>query len=544
MTDGPGRGGRRGAARRVARAAERLRSAAKGALQWARRRPITETASPRLALASWTAALDASGPVRRRVMVVASRNLTWIEWAVYAACQLRRLGVATTLVYSSAEVKRAYPVTRIPGARRLGFWAGVEKIPNVRLVDLDDWLPAPAPNAAYAAFARDYAPSVAAYDLHVEEGEDGPRGDAYRREVARAEVTLAEAAAAFERILRANPVSRVVCYSGLIGRSPALHEAARRAGVPFLAVEGWTWRPGHMICNLDAPALEFNVDGWRRAVGAWDAARDSEALRLLRFQEGAGEAEGTLGRLQPAQRRSVTDPLTAAVAAFRERRGPTFLLATNVVGDSSTLRRDPIFRNQRDWVRQTIGFFRSRPGWNLIARAHPAEARMPRGKRVVRMGDVAREATGGARNVLVISGDEDTSTYALLPGLAGGLVWMSSIGADMVARGIPVIAAARPKYHDLGLVDEPSTAAEYFVALARLAEGGVHPNPRQQADARQYLSLVFSEFSFEAFSPSYRAVGLLLDGPSSPKDAEVFYRIVAGDLPPETPPRRESRRVA
>jgi hypothetical protein len=24
----------------------------------------------------------------------------------------------------------------------------------------------------------------------------------------------------------------------------------------------------------------------------------------------------------------------------------------------------------------------------------------------------------------------------------------------------------------------------------------------------------------------------------------VFYRIVAGDLPPETPPRRETRRVA
>jgi hypothetical protein len=39
-------------------------------------------------------------------------------------------------------------------------------------------------------------------------------------------------------------------------------------------------------------------------------------------------------------------------------------------------------------------------------------------------------------------------------------------------------------------------------------------------------------------------VDLFLDGPSSPKDAEVFYRIVAGDLPPETPPRRESRRVA
>jgi hypothetical protein len=544
MTDGSRPGARKGAVERVVGAAEKLRSAAVGALQWARRRPITQTPSPRLALESWTSALDASGPVRRRVMVVAFRNLTWIEWAVYATCQLRRLGVATTLVYSSAEVKRVYPLTRVPGARRLGFWAGVARIPNVRLVDLDEWRPAPAQAAAYAAFARDYAPTVAAYDLHVEEDEDGPRGAAYRREVARAEVTLAETGAAFERILRANPVSRVVCYSGLIGRSPALHEAARRAGVAFLTVEGWTWRPGHMVCNLDAPALEYNVDRWLSAVGAWDAARESQASRLLRFQEDAGGADTALAGLHRAQRRSTADPLPPAVAGFRERRGPMFLLATNVVGDSSTLRRDPIFRNQRDWVRQTIDFFRSRPGWNLIVRAHPDEARMPEGKRVVRMGDVAREGAGDARNVFVIGGDEDASTYALLPGLAGGLVWMSSIGADMVARGIPVLAAARPKYHDLGLVDEPSTIPQYFEALARLAAGGVHPTVEQQAGARRYLSLVFSEFSFEAFSPSYRAVDLALDGPSSPSDAEVFYRIVAGDLPPETPPRRESHRVA
>jgi len=35
------------------------------------------------------------------------------------------------------------------------------------------------------------------------------------------------------------------------------------------------------------------------------------------------------------------------VASFRERLGPAFLLATNVVGDSSILRREPIFRSQR-----------------------------------------------------------------------------------------------------------------------------------------------------------------------------------------------------
>jgi hypothetical protein len=528
----------------VVRAAARLRSALVGASQWARGRPITEPALPRLALASWMSALDAAGPVRRRVMIGALRNRTWIEWAVYAVCQLRRLGVASTIVHSSAEIRRLYPLSCVPAARRLGFWAGVAQVPNVRLVDLDDWIPAPDQAGAYAEFARDYARSVAAYDLHVEEDEDGPLGAAYRKRVARAHGMLAETGAAAERILRANPVSRLVCYSGLIGRSPALHEAARRVGVEVLTVEGWTWRPGHMICNLDAPALEYNVDGWLRAVGTWDAVREEEARLLLRFQEGQGPGESAhLARLQRAQRLPAADPLPAAVAAFRRRHSPAFLLATNVVGDSSLLRRDPLFRNQRHWLGVTIDFFRARPEWGLIVRAHPDEARLG-GKVAVRMGDVAREIAGSAPNVLVIGGDEDVSTYSLLPDLSGGLVWVSSIGADLVARGIPVLAAARPKYHALGLVEEPRTIAEYFRALGHLAGPAARPTADQQARARQYLSLVFSDFSFDAFSPSYRARDLFLEGPGSPGDAEVFYRIVAGDLPPETPPRREARRVA
>ena len=68
--------------------------------------------------------------------------------------------------------------------------------------------------------------------------------------------------------------------------------------------------------------------------------------------------------------------------------------------------------------------------------------------------------------------------------------------------------------------------------------------PETQARARAYLSLVFQDFSFFAFSPTYRARDLFLSGPGSPPDAELFYRIVAGDASPETPARSEARGVA
>src|SRR5262249_24320836 len=246
----------------------------------------TEPVFPRLALSSWTRTLKTRGEVRHRVMVMAFRNRTWIEWAAYAACQLRRLGVATTLVYSSSEVRRLYPIVRLAGVDQLGFWAGVDEIPDIRLVDLDAWLPAPDRAASYRAFAHEHARSVAAYDLHVEENEEGPLASAYLRETVKAEEMLADAAAAVERILAVNPVARIVCYSGLIGRSPAICEAARRHGTDVLTVEGWLWRPGHMICNLNAPALEYNVEGWIQAIGRWDETKTAESDLYLRFQEG------------------------------------------------------------------------------------------------------------------------------------------------------------------------------------------------------------------------------------------------------------------
>ncbi len=523
----------------------RLRRAARGVAEFVTRRPISEPVLPRLALASWTAGLPVGPEVRRRVMITAFRNKTWIEWAVYAACQLRRLGVAATLVYSSSEVRRLYPMERLAPLARFGFWGGVHDIPNARLVDLDAWLPpAVEMRESYRDFAREFAPTVAAYDLHVEESEDGPLASRYRRATSGAERMLAETGAAFERILGENPVARLVCYSGLIGRSPAVCEAARRIGVETLSVEGWAWRPGHMICNLDAPALEYNLDGWLRAVGPWDSDQERDTALLLRFQEGAlGAGEAAPGKLHSVQRTTSAAPLPPAAAAVLDRPGPRFLMATNVVGDSSLLRRQTLFRNQRQWLRTTIDLFRSHPEWQLVMRAHPDEAWIEHKVRV-RMGEVARELAGSAPNILVIDGHEDVSSYALMPGLAGGLVWISSIGADMVTRGIPVIAAARPKYHELGIVEEPATVPAYLDAIARLATDPTPPSLEERTRAKQYLNVVFSAFSFEAFSPSYRAKDLFLDGPGSPPDAEVFYRIVAGDLPPETPPRGEARRVA
>ena len=61
----------------------------------------------------------------------------------------------------------------------------------------------------------------------------------------------------------------------------------------------------------------------------------------------------------------------------------------------------------------------------------------------------------------------------------------------------------------------------------------------RRASVLVLLALVLSP---AAWSASGR--DLFLEGPGAPPDADVFYRIVAGDLPPETPPERALGRVA
>ncbi len=325
----------------------RLRRAAVGVAQWMRGRAITETALPRLALTSWTSSL-APSEVRRSVMLTAFRNRTWIEWAVYAACQLRRRGVATTLVYSSSEIKRIYPLVRVAGVDQLGFWAGVETIPDIRLVDLDHWRPRPGRAEAYArlrAGVRAHRRRLRPARRGERGGPPGPRlsagGARGRRRCSRTP------RAAIERILRVNPVSRLVCYSGLIGRSPAACEAARRAGVEVLTVEGLGLAAGSHDLQPERARPRVQPRGLAACRSETGTRRASSATRaLLRFQE--GRARGRRGAARALHRVQRTPSARAAApgggAPSASVRAPSFLLATNVVGDSSTLRRPSLFR--------------------------------------------------------------------------------------------------------------------------------------------------------------------------------------------------------
>jgi hypothetical protein len=479
----------------------------------------------RLAIERWLRALGQVPPERGRVLITALRSRTWVEWAAYAACVLRRRGWSCTLLYRSSQVARLYAEPAY-----FNFWSRVRDIPGVELVDLDA-LPACEIDPAYRILADDLAPACIAYDAHVEEADVVADPATYGPRVTALAAECARAGAALERFLRARaPFHRFLCYSGLIAESPGLLAAARRAGQETFCLEGWSWRPGHMVYNRNAPALEYNVRGWMAAGGGWTEEKEREIDRYLRFLDGETRNDAWLDNFYRIQRAEVSASLPLHVRDFVAGDATLFLCAPNVIGDSSMLRRETIFAGMRPWLRELIAWFKARPHLRLVIRAHPAEVWVG-AKCALHVGAFARAEAADAPNILVLDATEPTNTFSLLPFARAGLVWISSAGVDFPVRGLPCMAAGRPKYTGLGIVEEPASKEAYFATLAAWAEAAPRPGPAQVRAGKQFLHMVFKGFSFEAGSRTYYADRLLLDAMPSQPEHDRFFAILLGDEP-------------
>ena len=480
----------------------------------------------RMAMEQWKHALNGTPvPKGRPILVFAIRNPRWVEWAVFSSCYLVRLGHPVVLVFSTREIDSIYP-----GDRRQGFsfWGGVGGIRQFCVEDLDEYVDkGDRSGHPYGEFAKCSAHMVAAYDLKVEEYEGDEEGK-YAAVVESAERMLMDYGRAVERLARKLSPVRIVCPSGLIGLSIAVREACHREGVDAFFIEGWAMRPGHNIWNLNRPALEYDIGGWKRVLGEWTSDKERDAADYMRFREGSRvSTEDWLDNFHQVQRSRKEDPLPPGVEEFLGRPGKKVLLGTNVVGDSSTLGRATIFRSQKEWVSEVIRFFRERPGLSLVIRAHPDEVWQ---KAKTRIGDVAAEMAKDIENVLVVPGTSDVNTFSLMERSDAGLAWVSNFGLDMALRGKPVILAAAARYAFTGICLVPKTREEYFEEMGKVLEAGWRPQAQAITEAKMYHHIVFKRMSLKADSENYRSAHYRLREGGMTPDQDRFYRILAGEL--------------
>ncbi|MFH0887261.1 MAG: hypothetical protein V1843_03745 [bacterium] len=488
-------------------------------------REPTNICSIRWAIEQWKRSLiNVSMPTKGKIILSAIRNKRWVEWAVYSACFTLKMGYQPVIIYSGGEFKKIFSPKEKGGKP---FRDLITSIPYLTLIDLDCYLTGSS-DSAYSKFAEGNAHLVAAYDLKVEEYEPGDRVDEYNKTVEAARQMLASCTPAIEKLMREVRPLRVIAPSGLIGLSMAIREAARRASIDAIFVEGWVMRPGHNIYRMNQPALSYDIDGWLKVLGNWDNKKETSINDYMAFREGFEiHDEEWLKDFHQVQQSPKDVPLPVGLAKFFQRNGFYFLLGTNVVGDSATLGRATIFKSQQSWIKEIVGFFQEHPEMNLVIRAHPDEVWQ---KAKLRMGDVAAGLSAGLDNVYVIRGNETINTYSLVDRINAGLAWVSNIGLDMALRGKPVILAAAAQYSGLGICQVPKTKEEYFKAVLETVTNPIKPPEDRLWLGKAYHYIIFKMMSLKADNENYEAMGFRLGEKSKNPDQDRFYKILVGEL--------------
>ncbi|MBN8694118.1 MAG: hypothetical protein J0L69_13060 [Bacteroidetes bacterium] len=476
-------------------------------------------------MSQWLDEMKEIPPVSHRVLITAFRNYTWIEWALYSACVLRKKGFSSTILYKGSEIKTLYNNTYLKQ-----FWSKAKNISDIEFIDLETLAFDKSDfNYYYKNCEKDEIAALA-YNYHIESQDITDNINLYREELEALMTEASANAARVKNLLSNKKYHQFICYSGIIWDTPLILKAALDSNQETVCVEGWAWRAGHMIYNFNAPALEYNVKGWMKHFGAWDKKKEGEMNSYFGFLDGKKQNDGWLKTFHKVQRAKVTDEIPKDITDFLKGDQKVFLLACNVIGDSSLLNRETIFKSHKDFIQQTIEYFRQNKDIKLVIRIHPAEEWV-KSKVKIRLGHYANKMSEGLNNVLVVNSNVKLNTFSLIPFIHVGLVWVSSVGADLVARGVPVILAAATKYYGLGIGDEPKTIDEYFTLLNKYKEIEHKPSPEQIQKAKEYLYMVFKGFSFEAQGRSFRADTCKLGKMPSQEEHDKYFQILLKQIP-------------
>jgi hypothetical protein len=184
---------------------------------------------------------------------------------------------------------------------------------------------------------------------------------------------------------------------------------------------------------------------------------------------------------------------------------------TNVTWDLATAGRDVAFSGVFDWLRETIGTLARHPEVRLIVRAHPAEARVTTGERIL---DQIRQAwPAGLPGVILLEPEQPISAAALCGAADLVLAYNSTAGLESVIRGRTTVVCGNPHYRGKGFTVDIDSRRAYADWLDTWAAGNrAVADPGAIALARQYFHLFFLRYhvpmtwTTSPLEPPYRLV--------------------------------------
>ncbi len=147
---------------------------------------------------------------------------------------------------------------------------------------------------------------------------------------------------------------------------------------------------------------------------------------------------------------------------------PIALALTSVVWDACLHYESNAFESLKDWMLQTIAYFRERTDLQLVVRIHPAEV-SGFVKSRDKMGDVIAAAFPELpENVKVVAPEDDLSTYSLIDMANAVLVYSTKTGIEASAAGAPVVVAGEAWIRNKGFTRDAIDPHSYRAILDEL----------------------------------------------------------------------------
>jgi hypothetical protein len=164
---------------------------------------------------------------------------------------------------------------------------------------------------------------------------------------------------------------------------------------------------------------------------------------------------------------------------------------SHLLWDSATAPTAGLFNDFFDWLYCTIETLGDDTEVDVYLKAHPAEAK--RGTDEF-LKDYINDIHGNLPlNIDFIPPDSHIDFYQMMQELDAGVVYASTVGAELVYNNIPVIIGGYPPYIDYRIGYAPSGKHEFSDLLERLPELVVTPEMHKRAERFLYHQFVNKE---------------------------------------------------
>lgn len=425
---------------------------------------------------------------------------------VLPACQMTEIG----LVPDAAAFARSGPPKALcsycyaPAAKRLRDLAlpvlplGTFVTPAIRAEATR--LAASVPREAIGSFMLDGIPvgehALAGTLRYFAKGElaGEPDGEAVLRRYLAATVVTARAYAA---LLERERPEVVVAHHGIYAPQGIVAAVARATGIRLVA-----WNPAYrkhsfIFSHTDTyhhTMMSEPVETW-----ADRPLTDAESAAITAYLDSRWHGAGDWIRFHKDPDLSLTGDLAALGL---DPAKPLVVALTNVFWDAQLHYPANAFRTQRDWLVDTISYFRERPDLQLAIRIHPAEISGNPASRQLAQDEIRAAFPTLPANVVVIPPSSALSTYDLAAKANAALIYATKMGVELSAVGIPVIVAGEAWVRNKGFTHDVSSRENYREWLDRLPFAG-----RLPADLRQRALAYAHHFFFGRMLPVESIVG-------------------------------------